>query len=164
VLLAGDAAHRFPPSGGFGMNTGVQDAHNLAWKLAVVLQGSAAQQLLGSYQAERRPVAEANTALSVANWNEAVKVPSALGLDPRAATLLNQVVNTGAWAGGRGGLSNSRDRAFPVATERGGLPGGARDGRDSRAGGLPLDCGFVTPPPRPECWAAGGCCVLFCLC
>ena len=34
VLLAGDAAHRFPPAGGFGMNTGIQDAHNLAWKLA----------------------------------------------------------------------------------------------------------------------------------
>ena len=39
VLLAGDAAHRFPPAGGFGMNTGIQDAHNLAWKLAAVLQG-----------------------------------------------------------------------------------------------------------------------------
>ena len=34
VFLAGDAAHRFPPAGGFGMNTGIQDAHNLAWKLA----------------------------------------------------------------------------------------------------------------------------------
>ena len=40
VLLAGDAAHRFPPAGGFGMNTGVQDAHNLAWKLAAVLKGA----------------------------------------------------------------------------------------------------------------------------
>jgi 2-polyprenyl-6-methoxyphenol hydroxylase-like FAD-dependent oxidoreductase len=102
VLLAGDAAHRFPPSGGFGMNTGVQDAHNLGWKLAAVLQGAAGEGLLRSYQAERRPVAEANTALSVANWNEAVKVPSALGLDPRAATLLNQLVNTGGLRG-RGG-------------------------------------------------------------
>ena len=40
VLLAGDAAHRFPPAGGFGMNTGIQDAHNLAWKLAAVLHGA----------------------------------------------------------------------------------------------------------------------------
>ena len=39
VLLAGDAAHRFPPAGGFGMNTGIQDAHNLGWKLAAVLHG-----------------------------------------------------------------------------------------------------------------------------
>ena len=38
IFLAGDAAHRFPPAGGFGMNTGVQDAHNLAWKLAAVLR------------------------------------------------------------------------------------------------------------------------------
>ncbi len=41
VFLAGDAAHRFPPAGGFGQNTGIQDAHNLAWKLAAVLQGLA---------------------------------------------------------------------------------------------------------------------------
>jgi FAD binding domain len=40
VFLAGDAAHRFPPAGGFGMNTGIQDAHNLAWKLAAVLHGA----------------------------------------------------------------------------------------------------------------------------
>ena len=40
VFLAGDAAHRFPPAGGFGQNTGIQDAHNLAWKLAAVLQGA----------------------------------------------------------------------------------------------------------------------------
>jgi hypothetical protein len=86
------------------MNTGVQDAHNLAWKLAAVLQGTAGEQLLASYQSERRPVAEANTALSVANWNEAVKVPQALGLDPRAATLLNQVVNSGGWRDNRCGL------------------------------------------------------------
>jgi len=46
VLLVGDAAHRFPPSGGFGMNTGIQDAHNLAWKLALVLKGKADPQIL----------------------------------------------------------------------------------------------------------------------
>ena len=120
MFLAGDAAHRFPPAGGFGMNTGIQDAHNLAWKLAAVLHGAscvdhkllcmlvavaclclvqhqvwkcgamvglghpaadfahmlcclttagkAQQGLLDSYEAERRPVAAANTALSVANF------------------------------------------------------------------------------------------------
>ncbi|KAH8646863.1 FAD binding domain-containing protein [Xylariales sp. PMI_506] len=58
VLLAGDAAHRMPPSGGFGGNTGVQDAHNLAWKLAYVLQGKATDWLVQStYEAERLPVA-----------------------------------------------------------------------------------------------------------
>lgn len=46
VFLVGDAAHRFPPSGGFGMNTGIQDAHNLAWKLALVLKGKADPKIL----------------------------------------------------------------------------------------------------------------------
>ncbi len=56
VFLAGDAAHSMPPTGGFGGNTGVQDAHNLAWKLAYVLQGRAGEELLDTYDAERRPV------------------------------------------------------------------------------------------------------------
>jgi len=55
VFLAGDAAHEMPPTGGFGLNTGVQDVHNLAWKLAGVLQGWAAPGLLDTYDAERRP-------------------------------------------------------------------------------------------------------------
>lgn len=57
VFLVGDAAHTVPPIGAFGLNTGVADAHNLAWKLAAVLHGLAGPALLDSYQAERRPVA-----------------------------------------------------------------------------------------------------------
>jgi 2-polyprenyl-6-methoxyphenol hydroxylase-like FAD-dependent oxidoreductase len=56
VLLAGDAAHVMPPNGGFGGNTGVQDAYDLAWKLALVVQGVATPELLTTYDAERRPV------------------------------------------------------------------------------------------------------------
>ena len=56
VFLAGDAAHIHPPTGGQGMNTGIQDAYNLAWKLALVLGGAASEKLLDSYEAERRPV------------------------------------------------------------------------------------------------------------
>ncbi|TDP97530.1 FAD-dependent monooxygenase [Labedaea rhizosphaerae] len=59
VFLAGDAAHTLPPSrGGFGANTGIEDAHNLAWKLAAVLTGASAPSLLATYDAERRPVAK----------------------------------------------------------------------------------------------------------
>ena len=57
IFLAGDAAHVMPPNGGFGGNTGVQDAQNLAWKLAMVLKGEAGPDLLASYEAERRPTA-----------------------------------------------------------------------------------------------------------
>ena len=67
VFLAGDAAHRFPPTGGFGLNSGVQDAHNLAWKLAFVLKGLASEKLLESYDPERRPVAESNADFSMGN-------------------------------------------------------------------------------------------------
>lgn len=67
VFLAGDSAHRFPPTGGFGLNSGVQDAHSLAWKLALVLRGQASEKLLDSYDPERRPVAEANADFSVGN-------------------------------------------------------------------------------------------------
>ncbi|MGY5049646.1 FAD-dependent monooxygenase [Streptomyces sp. 900105755] len=58
VFVAGDAAHIHPPIGAQGMNTGIQDACNLAWKLALVLRGEAGPALLSSYDAERRPVGE----------------------------------------------------------------------------------------------------------
>jgi len=59
AFVAGDAAHVHSPSGGQGMNTGMQDAYNLAWKLALVLRGNAAGTLLDTYEEERRPVARA---------------------------------------------------------------------------------------------------------
>ncbi|MCF1509554.1 FAD-dependent oxidoreductase [Streptomyces glomeratus] len=58
VFLAGDAARIVPPTGAFGGSTGIQDAHNLAWKLAAVLRGDAGEDLLATYDAERRPVSE----------------------------------------------------------------------------------------------------------
>src|SRR5215831_543817 len=57
VFIAGDAAHLMPPNGGFGGNTGIHDAHNLAWKLALVIKGQAGPGLLDTYETERRPVA-----------------------------------------------------------------------------------------------------------
>jgi 2-polyprenyl-6-methoxyphenol hydroxylase-like FAD-dependent oxidoreductase len=57
VFLVGDAAHIHTPAGGQGMNTGIQDAHNLAWKLGLVLGGHAGERMLDSYEAERRPIA-----------------------------------------------------------------------------------------------------------
>ena len=58
IFLAGDSAHVMPPTGGFGGNTGVADAHNLAWKLAMVTRGAAGAGLLDTYDAERRPVSD----------------------------------------------------------------------------------------------------------
>lgn len=72
VFLAGDAAHIHSPAGGQGMNTGIQDAHNLSWKLAAVANG-APPALLDTYEAERRPVAEGVLALSNARLQQAIE-------------------------------------------------------------------------------------------
>ena len=58
IFLVGDAAHVMPPYGGFGGNVAIQDAHNLAWKLAMVLNGTAGPDLLATFERERRPVSE----------------------------------------------------------------------------------------------------------
>lgn len=74
VLLAGDSAHQFMPTGGYGMNSGVADAANLGWKLAALVQGWGGPALLDSYEAERRPVAK----MSWATSEEHLKVRFAL--------------------------------------------------------------------------------------
>ena len=58
IFICGDAAHLMPPNGGFGGNTGIHDAHNLAWKLAHALNGHAGPRLLDTYESERKPVAK----------------------------------------------------------------------------------------------------------
>ena len=67
LFLAGDAAHEMPPTGGFGLNTGVQDVQNLCWKLAAVLKGQAAPVLLDTYHAERQPLGMLITKNSLEN-------------------------------------------------------------------------------------------------
>ncbi len=86
IFLAGDAAHRFPPTGGLGLNSGFQDAHNLAWKLCAVEDGWAAPDLLDSYGEERLAVARENTQQSLKNALKMVQVPQALGTDLEPTT------------------------------------------------------------------------------
>ena len=81
IFLAGDAAHRFPPTGGLGLNSGFQDAHNLAWKLCAVEDGWAAPSLLETYARERLPVARENTKQSLQNAVKMALLPQALGTD-----------------------------------------------------------------------------------
>ncbi len=94
ALLIGDAAHRFPPTGGLGLNTGIVEAHNLAWKLALVLNGKAGEALLNSYEAECRPAAQANAKDSLDNQMRLGLIGQALGhfadlksLDARLETI-----------------------------------------------------------------------------
>jgi len=87
VFLVGDAAHQLPPSGGFGMNTAIQDTHNLAWKLAHVARGWAAETLLDTYHAERAPVARYNADRSLENTRNVGRIRKLVergGADPAA--------------------------------------------------------------------------------
>jgi putative polyketide hydroxylase len=68
IFIVGDAAHLMPPNGGFGGNTGIHDAHNLAWKLGLVIDGHARPQLLDSYALERRPIAEFTVAQAFSRY------------------------------------------------------------------------------------------------
>lgn len=128
VFLAGDAAHRMTPAGALGMNTGIQDAHNLAWKLAAVLQGWAGSGLLDTYEAERRPVAQANAL--------------------RSATLLGggllDVDRTRIPATGGGGVALAYDLGFAYSSAA-----VASDGPVA----APDSSGDFVPSARPGCRA-----------
>ncbi len=91
VFLAGDAAHLFTPTGGFGMNTGIDDISNLAWKLAAVLQVWGGSELLNSYETERMPIALRNTEaarqltsdIAAADIDQAIEANSSAGAEAR---------------------------------------------------------------------------------
>lgn len=99
IFLIGDAAHQFPPAGGFGMNTGLQDAHNLVWKLALKIQADqqgtkSDDALLDSYERERQHVAKINTQFALRNVERTMKVPTALNVSHNNAKLLARLVNS----------------------------------------------------------------------
>ena len=92
IFLCGDACHLFTPTGGFGMNTGIDDAANLAWKLAAVVEGWGGAQLLDSYQIERKPIGHRNTAAarSLTQSLASVPVPDELEDDSAAGELARE--------------------------------------------------------------------------
>jgi hypothetical protein len=107
VFLVGDAAHQFPPAGGFGMNTGLQDIHNLSWRLALGLSIDSNNKASGgnvkasnstimtilasSYDKERLQLAKETSLLSIKNFKKTQAASTALGLDPDVAKLMLKV-------------------------------------------------------------------------
>lgn len=79
IAIAGDAAHRHPPSGGLGSNTSVLDAFNLAWKLALLVKGNAGPKLLQTYSDERQPVAKQIVTRAITAMINMQALPQALG-------------------------------------------------------------------------------------
>ena len=90
IFLAGDAAHRHPPTTGLGLNTAIQDAHNLTWKMAAVLNGHAGEQLLDTYEAERRPVAARNVNWAMLTFQNHLVIDAGIGLIPGAPVEINR--------------------------------------------------------------------------
>ena len=122
VFVVGDAAHRFPPTGGFGLNSGVQDAHNLAWKLAYMLRGLASDRLLDSYDVERRPVAQSNADFSYGNMIRFRRLDEAVrsGNEDRIRFWVNDLDNHLHSIGQALGFSYEEGAVIPDGTPRGG--------------------------------------------
>jgi 2,4-dichlorophenol 6-monooxygenase len=82
ILIAGDAAHRRPPTTGLGLNTAIEDSLNLAWKLALVLGKTASEGILDSYEAERRPIGRRNCDWGLFTFENSAVINAAVGLVP----------------------------------------------------------------------------------
>ena len=142
VFLAGDAAHVHTPAGGQGMNTGLQDAANLSWKLAAVVQGHADAALLDSYQAERHPVGKAvlrssggivRLAMAKRPWELALRAALTTFLDtvgPARRRAVGQITGIGyRYPAPRGAHRLTGTRVPDVALEGGRLYEALRGGR-----------------------------------
>lgn len=99
VFLVGDAAHRHPPTGGLGLNSAIQDAHNLCWKIAAVLKGQASDALLTSYEPERRRTDARNVERSVENAFHHLTIGERLGLMSSASANANWTALERLWSG-----------------------------------------------------------------
>jgi 2,4-dichlorophenol 6-monooxygenase len=103
TFLVGDAAHRHSPMGGLGLNTGIQDVHNLAWKLAEVLQGHAPARLLDSYELERQPVSKRRVEFATFSFFNHLSVHGGFGMLPGASVEHNRGVLTALFSDGPDG-------------------------------------------------------------
>lgn len=145
AFLVGDAAHSMPPTGGFGGNTGIHDCHNLAWKLAYVLQGKAYPKLLDTYDSERRPVAEATLAQALARlslWfkDEGKQLPPPVPIVDDWVVYFGHYYSSGAFIP----EAEFPEHAFEDPRHPSGRPG-------TRAPHLTVDAACVQMPVH-DCW------------
>jgi 2,4-dichlorophenol 6-monooxygenase len=117
VFLAGDAAHRHPPTGGLGLNSAIQDVHNLCWKLAAVLGAQAGDGLLDSYEPERRAATRRNVERSVDNALHQLRIGQGLGLDPKAGAAANWACFERLWSGRPEDVAFRREAAALFASQ-----------------------------------------------
>ena len=142
MALAGDAVHVFTPTGGFGMNTGVDDAVNLAWKIAAMVSGWGGPKLLSSYEVERRPIAFRNTGMAkeLSRGAGKISVGDDLQLDTPAGDMSRSAL------GKR--LEMSREEFASIGIQLG-----------ARYDDSPIVASDGTPPPadNPSIYQPSGC-------
>ena len=142
MALAGDAVHVFTPTGGFGMNTGVDDAVNLAWKIAAMVSGWGGPKLLSSYEIERRPIAFRNTGMAkeLSRGAGKISVGDDLQLDTPAGDMSRSAL------GQR--LEMSREEFASIGIQLG-----------ARYDDSPIVASDGTPPPadNPSIYQPSGC-------
>lgn len=118
IFLAGDAAHRQPPTTGLGLNTGIQDAHNLTWKLAQVLSGSATDALLDSYESERIPVSTDGADWALMAFTNHTVIDAGIGLTPGAPLEANIAAFHALFSEGLMGEALRARAAIAIGTQR----------------------------------------------
>lgn len=117
ILIAGDAAHRHPPTGGLGLTSAMHDVQNLTWKVAAVLNGHAGEALLDSYEAERRPVDAMNVQRSLENAMNHLAINAHFGGGPQATEEENWRQARRLWSEDPADADVRRDFLAAVATQ-----------------------------------------------
>jgi 2,4-dichlorophenol 6-monooxygenase len=118
VFLAGDAAHRHPPTTGLGLNTAIQDSHNLAWKLAAVTKGHADPSMLDSYEPERQAIGARNVDWAMFTFLNHLVIDAGLGLMPGQPAAANRQAMEAFFADTPMGATRRARAAEVIETQR----------------------------------------------
>jgi 2,4-dichlorophenol 6-monooxygenase len=149
VFLGGDAAHRHPPTTGLGLNTAIQDSHNLAWKLAAVIKGQADPSLLNSYEPERQAIGSRNVDWAMFTFLNHLVIDAGLGLMPGQPAAANRAAMEAFFAETPMGETRRARAAEVIETQRTEFQAHDLEIGFSYAEGALVPDGTTAPPSDP---------------